>query len=778
MQSHLIDTALAYLYEGLNPLPLKSNKAPMLPVGHGYLYESVEDTKVNELFERAEKIGIACGKVSGQFECLDFDGKNGEPIAAIFEQFIATDVVAAIISRNNLPCFTTPSGGRHIYYRYEGDCDASRALAHWPSKKVMIETRGHGSYVAVHPSTGYTRISGSDIVKVATITAEERDCLLAVAESLTQYTRTTGTGGSSAKSDREWPKKFDTSTPIGRYNEECEQQAKDLLLGTGWKYLYTRKYDKVEYWQRPGKESERAVSATWGRQRHMFYCWTDSMEPFAVNTAYTPFDIYMMLVHDGDLKKATAALYRRWDDTSAPELSSEFLGTPSTPLPPPPVSPPLGAPVKPVSTDPPAVCQLSEPTKVSFPIEVFPQQLQEFIRQMHTNLNFTPDFTSVAAMFAIATMNGNKYKLRVNEVWVAPTLFWFGVVGDPGTMKSHPISAMIKPIKKIDIENKAVHSKLMEEFDAAIMDKSVKHKPKKPQFRQIMISDVTLEAIHYVHTVNRRGLGYHKDELVGFMNSMNQYKSKGSDEQFWLESFNNQPYMVNRATKETLSIEDTMINIIGTIQPNILSKISTENGLTDRFLYTSAEKTIPYMADDKMSPDWFKWWNQVILKANTMFQYLDSQDTVIVEMDGTATDYLKQLDAWLVGMQTSDEHNESLKTYLSKAKTYIPRFALLMAVIDAVITDAPIAVKGDHMERAGHIMSYFIETGRQVFDESARVEEIVGIIKSKTGLTRPELIYQLYKKGISNSEIARQVKVSKANVGQTIKRMTEKEAKK
>lgn len=459
------------------------------------------------------------------------------------------------------------------------------------------------------------------------------------------------------------------------------------------------------------------------------------------------------------------------------DLAAEFLApSPSLPIPQPPPITPVQPPKQATASDIPAVAQLSD-VKVSFPIEVFPSQLQEFIRQMHLNLNFTPDFTSVAAMFAIATMNGNKYKLRVNEVWVAPTLFWFAAVGDPGTMKSHPISAMIKPIKKIDIDNKNIHNRLMEEYDAAMIDKAVKNKPKKPQFRQIMISDVTLEAIHYVHTVNRRGLGYHKDELIGFINSMNQYKSKGSDEQFWLESFNNQPYMVNRATKETLSIEDTMINIIGTIQPSVLSRISTDNGLTDRFLYTSAEKTIHYMADDKMSPEWFKWWNYVILKCNTMFQYIDSADTVVVEMDSTANEYMKQLDHWLVNMQTSDEHNESLKTYLSKAKTYIPRFALLMAVIDAVICDTPVAVTGNHMERAGHIMSYFIETGKQVFDESARVEEIVGIIKAKTGLTRPELIMQLYKKGISNAEIARQVKVSKANVGQTIKRMTEKQEK-
>ena len=329
MQPNLSETASDYLYEGLNPLPLKNNKAPMLAIGHPYLYNSVTLKEVDGLFEKAEKIGIACGKVSGNFECLDFDGKQGEPVADIFRQFVTKEVVDVIVKRNNLPCFSTPSGGRHIYYRYEGECDASRALAHWPSGKVMIETRGHGSYVAVHPSEGYNYISGSQIVEVATITKEERDCLLAVAESLTQHTRTTESGGTRNKSGREWPEKFDTSTPIGRYNEECVDEAKDLLLAAGWKYVYTRKYDGVEYWQRPGKESERAISATWGRMHNMFYCWTDNQLPFNKETAYTPFDIFMLLSHEGNIKKATAELYKRWEP-SAPSLSDSFIGSPST----------------------------------------------------------------------------------------------------------------------------------------------------------------------------------------------------------------------------------------------------------------------------------------------------------------------------------------------------------------------------------------------------------------------------------------------------------------
>ena len=81
---------------------------------------------------------------------------------------------------------------------------------------------------------------------------------------------------------------------------------------------------------------------------------------------------------------------------------------------------------------------------------------------------------------------------------------------------------------------------------------------------------------------------------------MNKYR-KGSDEEFWLESFNNGSYIVNRVTKEPIMVENININIIGTIQHDVLHKVVTDyagNGLIDRYLSTSAEdKVYPLTSD-------------------------------------------------------------------------------------------------------------------------------------------------------------------------------------
>lgn len=315
----LSETAVNYLSEGLNPIPLRNNKAPMLKQGHPYLYELVKEDDIEKLFEKAEKIGIVCGDVSKGFECIDFDGKDGQPIQQIFDQFRNDPAVKLILSRYALPIVKTPSGGYHIYYRHREKAQGSMHLASWKNGAVMIETRGTGGYVATIPSEGYTQIDGSDIVEVDTIESDERDALFSAAENLSQFTKTKSEKTGSGK----WPEKFDTSTVWGRYNEEESTEAKDILTENGWEYIRTRK-DGVEYWQRPGKDERMPVTGgTYGKCHNMFYCFTDSVRGFEQRTAYTNFDIFMIYKHHGDKQAAIKSLEKRYSQLKSEPVESD-----------------------------------------------------------------------------------------------------------------------------------------------------------------------------------------------------------------------------------------------------------------------------------------------------------------------------------------------------------------------------------------------------------------------------------------------------------------------
>lgn len=406
-----------------------------------------------------------------------------------------------------------------------------------------------------------------------------------------------------------------------------------------------------------------------------------------------------------------------------------------------------------------------------FPIEVFPGDIPAFIQTLNKSLNYSLDFTAISIMFTIATINGNKVKLKVKEQWIAPTIFWFAAVGEPGTMKSHPISTVIEPINIIDSLSKTEYDHQYEEYEQELAQSKSKTTIRRPVFRQILINDITLESLHEVHSFNRRGLGLYRDELMGFLHDMNRYH-KGSDEQFWLESFNNKSYTVNRVSKRPVRIEDTNINIIGTIQPSVfsnLNKNNSGNGLVDRFLYTSAEREIYPMTLNTLDPGWMKWWTDSIMNIHQSLTYLTKDDTVILEMSQQASAKLIEVDTRVCAMQRSDELSDGLKNYLNKYKTYMPRFTLLMALLDHTFTGAPLEVTASHVERANTIMQYFFQSARTIFSEAEKTSEINDVISTRKGMTKSEKILHLHSKGYKNVDIAKMTKVSPVYVWRVIK---------
>ena len=215
-----------------------------------------------------------------------------------------------VIPLNRLPVVKTPSGGFHIYYKKKTRLKSSpgRALAKWENgEDVMIEIRGHGQYVATIPSDGYNQLAGCDIIKVPELSREEVEYLYYFAESLTlsrvvkKHDTTPGV----------WPDKFN-DTVWGKYSEQDVGHMKELLVDAGWSLTYTRKTDGVEYWLRPGKDSRlNGSSATFGKFHNMFYCFSSAAYPFKERTAYTPFEVMMLLKFKGNKIAATSGIISR-----------------------------------------------------------------------------------------------------------------------------------------------------------------------------------------------------------------------------------------------------------------------------------------------------------------------------------------------------------------------------------------------------------------------------------------------------------------------------------
>lgn len=292
--------------------------------------------------DRYSGIGLVCGKVSGDLEMLELEGraiKAGLDVA-LFDAAEAAGLGEVLDRIANGYQEYTPSGGLHWLYRCEGA--TSTKIANTPDEDgrplTLIETKGEGGFTIIAPSNGTTHPTGGSwelalgsLETIATITPEERAELLRLCalfdemgddgdtsdEQDGQRTpsikerlkRGEGTGSPSAPGSR----------PGDEYNERTTWA--ELLEPAGWVALYGHK--GATMWRRPGKD--RGGSATTnhtGTDRLKVF---STSTPFSTEGTYSKFAAYATLEHNGNFAGAARALAR--DGFGAPPAPNSVRAT-------------------------------------------------------------------------------------------------------------------------------------------------------------------------------------------------------------------------------------------------------------------------------------------------------------------------------------------------------------------------------------------------------------------------------------------------------------------
>ncbi|WP_322753296.1 bifunctional DNA primase/polymerase [Frankia sp. Cas3] len=274
-------------------------------------------------------IGVVYGKVSGNIEMIEFEGR------AIAEGVLdeVTNVMHASGLGDVWQAITTgwvtrsPSGGLHFRVRIDGDSvPANLKLAARPArddeytpderqriagnphaqiKRILVETRGEGGYGIVEPSGGTVHASGKPYIRIAgspaaipTIDSKLMDAVRDICRTADRMPRP-----EPVRPSREpLPLPNGDLRPGDDYNLRADWA--EILEPHGWTLVYHR---DTRYWRRPGKD--RGVSATTGHSPtgDRLYVFSTSTE-FQAETPYTKFGAYTLLHHGGDYGHAAKAL--------------------------------------------------------------------------------------------------------------------------------------------------------------------------------------------------------------------------------------------------------------------------------------------------------------------------------------------------------------------------------------------------------------------------------------------------------------------------------------
>lgn len=241
--------------------------------------------------------GVVCGINSNKLECLDLDAKEipVEERDKIWQEFI--DFTKEINIFDTLVVETTPSGGRHVYFRcFEIDKQPTKAYARDENGWVIWEIRGDLGYVKIFPSPGYNLVKG-DFNDIPVYSKEVRQQIL---DKISSYNRFVKTAPSAPKHQNIIAPK-DPNAPWHLFNEAYDPIP--LLEKWGWTQVEKR-FDGGIRLLRPGHTDSQS-SASWNHDGNKrFTCFTSSSTHFEPNVSYSAFDIFKILECKGDNREA------------------------------------------------------------------------------------------------------------------------------------------------------------------------------------------------------------------------------------------------------------------------------------------------------------------------------------------------------------------------------------------------------------------------------------------------------------------------------------------
>jgi len=332
MINKILRTALEFAANGICAVPVATDgsKRPALTNWKQYQDRLPTPEELLTWFSNAEGVGVICGKVSGNLEMLELEGRAvADKLHLDLKEMAHNAGLSDVWDRiNNGYVEVTPSGGLHWLYRIDGEVPGNTKLARRPGENggvdVLAETRGEGGFVIVAPTNGTCHPSGGawsmlvgNAKSIPTLTVAQRD----------QLHKLFVTFDAIPKNDaitEDIKTKSEGLTPGDDYNAKVTWE--QILEPLGWSKVYTTR-DKVSAWRRPGKND--GISATTNHAGNdKFFVFSTSTQ-FEAERSYSKFAIFTLVEHGGDFTASARALRAQGYGEQRKELTTLEVHSPS-----------------------------------------------------------------------------------------------------------------------------------------------------------------------------------------------------------------------------------------------------------------------------------------------------------------------------------------------------------------------------------------------------------------------------------------------------------------
>ena len=694
---------------------------------------SIEDLKS---YQDTKGYGLVCGTISDNIECLDIDLKvlDTKEERDIYEKnllLFLDDNIDDFYKKVSI--YRTLNNGLHIIYKAE-NIEGNRKLAKVKGKiEAVIETRGIGGYVFMYPEFHHKGLKYEEITK---ITNEDRSILIECCISLDETVKEVIKPKETKKS---LPTAEDGISPWVDYNERTN--VFDLISN---EFTVVRQFANYTLIKRNGAES--LSSGKIFHDSNCIYLHSTGTQ-YEAQRLLSPFIIYSIQHHQSDFTASSKALYDKGFGSRYKALEYEFKQEE----------------------------EKEEITPINnFPLDVFPKEIQHYIKSNEETLGLIPDFMGSALLWVASSVIGNSLKIKIKNGWVDNASVWIAIVASAGVGKSPSSTAITKAFERINQKEQKLFAKAERKYleykNLGKEEKKYQDEAKEPVNKQFLANDVTLEALTGLLSQNPNGVGILKDELSGWIMDMNKYRD-GSDLSFWLTSFNGGSFSSNRKTSGNTFVDSPFCPVLGGVQPSILNSLSTderqESGFMDRLLLSVPNVTVNEFNDNELDEDLIEWYDGyvrgIIIQAKEFTDVNEDNEVVakIASFTPKAKAEYKRIFNEITAKQNSDGSDEKLKSILPKMKIYLARFALLIRFIRWTLdSDSDLLqVERDDVLKAEKLVVYFTNNATSSKKLNKETQQLKDVIKKSGENTIPAMIKAVIESGLkfTNKQMAKEI---------------------
>ncbi len=253
-----------------------------------------------------------------------------------------------------------------------------------------------------------------------------------------------------------------------------------------------------------------------------------------------------------------------------------------------------------------------------FPTDALPRPAARLVREAAAAIGCPPDSIGLASLVTLGAAIGNGRVIQPKKGWTEGATIYGAAIADSGEKKTVAIATATDVAQKLENRLNKKHEQALDEHAREMREYEVERKeaaksgisapppPRAPVADRVHVNDTTVEALIPILKENPRGVLLERDELVGWVKAMDQYKAggKGSDRQFWLSTWSNRPVSVDRKGQQgPVSVLRPFIGVVGSIQPDVLPELAEnrEDGMLERFLFAYPEPINALWTEDEVS---------------------------------------------------------------------------------------------------------------------------------------------------------------------------------